>query len=60
MEDWKEPYTAEWAGVFDSYTVVFESTNILRGMSKALAERWAASLNGAYNLGRASIQLEGK
>jgi len=53
LEYFVEPYTIRKISFFGWYDVVFEDETIIFGVrGKREAERVAAALNGAYNLGR--------
>ena len=58
--NWENPYNVKPIGslIFKSYQVTFEDTVIIESTSRESADRMAAALNGAYNLGASSVLLE--
>ncbi len=64
ITEWKRPYEVKeirltgWFLTFSKYNVCFQDDSIFTNLNKQTAERLAAALNGAYNLGALSESIE--
>ncbi len=56
--EWVSPYVAKRHWPFGWEVIFEEDTKLAWLASEYNAKRYAAQLNGAYNLGRASVRIE--